>query len=126
LDGQLDANHIDTPKNSRRPGALWPAFHRVRILDCLGSALVIVRRRMLYIGTMDTQISVTVKLGFEQIQAIVDQLGPDEQKRLTEYLEKKTLRDDIRAFRAAHRDLPLTLEEIQAEVKAVRLERNAR
>jgi len=81
---------------------------------------------MLYIGTMDTQISVTVKLGFEQIQAIVDQLGPDEQKRLTEYLEKKTLRDDIRAFRAAHRDLPLTLEEIQAEVKAVRLERNAR
>ena len=78
---------------------------------------------------MDAQIPVTLNLGFEQVQAIVDQLGPDEQKRLTEYpeyLEKKTSRDDIRAFRAVHRDSPLSLEEIQAEVKAVRRERYAR
>ena len=79
---------------------------------------------MQYIEAMETQIPVTLNLDFAQIQAIVDQLGPDDRKRLTEYLEKKALRDDIRAFRAAHRDFPLSLEEIQAEVKAVRRERH--
>ncbi|HUX42864.1 MAG TPA: hypothetical protein VMV83_16980 [Rectinemataceae bacterium] len=75
---------------------------------------------------METQIPVTLNLGFEQIQSIVAQLGLEEQKRLTEYLEKRTLHDDLRAFRSAHRDLPLSLEEIQAEVKTVRRERHAR
>ena len=75
---------------------------------------------------METLIPVTLNLGFAQIQAIVDQLGPDDQKRLTEYLEKKTLRNDIKTFRATHRDFPLSLEEIQEEVKAVRRERHAR
>ena len=74
----------------------------------------------MYTNHMETQVPVTLNLGFAQIQAIVDQLGLDEQKRLTEYLEKKTLHDDLRAFRNAHHDLPLSLEEIQAEVKAVR------
>ena len=80
----------------------------------------------MYTYPMETQIPVTLNLGYAQIQAIVEQLGLDEQKRLTEYLEKKTLNSELRAFRAAHRDLPLSLEEIQAEVKAVRRERHAR
>ena len=81
---------------------------------------------MLYTRPMETQIPVTLKLGYAQIQDIVEQLGPDEQKRLAEYLEKRTLGNDLRAFRAAHRDFPMSLEEIQAEVKAVRRERPAR
>lgn len=81
---------------------------------------------MMYICLMETQIPVTLNLGFAQILAIVEQLGTDEQKRLTEYLEKKTLHDELRAFRAAHQDLPLSFDEIQAEVKAVRRERHTR
>ena len=71
-------------------------------------------------------MEVMVNLDFGQVQKIVEQLGPDEQKRLTEYLEKKTLAERIKAFRLKAKGFPLSDEAIQEEVKAVRRERYER
>ena len=80
---------------------------------------------MQYIKTMETQIPVTLNLGFAQIQAIVDQMPEDDKVRLASYLDRQTVVKRIERFQAAAAGFPLGDEEIQAEVKAVRQERHA-
>jgi hypothetical protein len=66
---------------------------------------------------------VQLDLDFNQIKQLVDQLGSEERKTLTEYLEKKELASEIREFRKRNRNIPITLEEITEEVETVRKER---
>ena len=79
---------------------------------------------MQYIKTMETQIPVTLNLGFAQIQAIVDQMPEDDKVRLATYLDRQTVVKRIERFQASTSGFPLSDEEIQAEVKAVRRERH--
>jgi len=74
---------------------------------------------------METQIPVTLNLGFEQIQAIVDQMPEDDKGRLAAYLDRQTIVKRIERFQVSASDFPLSDEDIQAEVKAVRRERHA-
>lgn len=74
---------------------------------------------------METQIPVTLDLDFEQIQAIVDQMPEDEKSRLAVYLDRKTLVRWMEHFQASAAGFPLSDEEIQVEVEAVRRERHA-
>lgn len=80
---------------------------------------------MQYIKVMETQIPVTLNLGFAQIQAIVDQMPEDDKVRLASYLDCQTVMKRIERFQASAAGFPLSDEEIQAEVKAVRRERHA-
>ena len=80
---------------------------------------------MQYIKAMETQIPVTLNLGFAQIQAIVDQMPEDDKIRLASYLDRQTVMKRIERFQASAAGFPLSDEEIQAEVKAVRRERHA-
>ncbi len=80
---------------------------------------------MQYIKAMETQIPVTLNLGFAQIQAIVDQMPEDDKIRLASYLDRQTVVKRIERFQASAAGFPLSDEEIQAEVKAVRRERHA-
>jgi hypothetical protein len=80
---------------------------------------------MQYIKAMETQIPVTLNLGFAQIQAIVDQMPEDDKVRLASYLDRQTVVKRIERFQASTAGFPLSDEEIQAEVKAVRRERHA-
>ena len=79
----------------------------------------------MYTNSMETQIPVTLNLGFEQIQAIVDQMPEDDKGRLAAYLDRQTIVKRIERFQVSASDFPLSDEDIQAEVKAVRRERHA-
>lgn len=79
----------------------------------------------MYIYPMETQIPVTLNLGFAQIQAIVDQLPEGEKERLASYLDRQTIVKRIERFQESASGFPLSDEAIQAEVKAVRRERHA-
>ncbi len=80
---------------------------------------------MMYTYPMETQIPVTLNLGYAQIQAIVDQMPEDDKVRLASYLDRQTVVKRIERFQSSAADFPLSDEAIQAEVKAVRRERNA-
>jgi hypothetical protein len=49
----------------------------------------------------------------------------DEKERLAAYLDRQTIVKRIERFQASASDFPLSDEDIQAEVKAVRRERHA-
>ncbi len=72
------------------------------------------------------EMTVQLDLEYAQVKKLVEQLGPDDQKRLTVYLEKRTLKEEIKAFRRKARSVVLTDEEIREEVEAVRRERYER
>lgn len=80
---------------------------------------------MVYSYIMETQIPVTLNLGFAQIQAIVDQMPELEKERLAAYLDRQTFVKRIERLQASAADFPLDDEAIQAEVKAIRRERHA-
>ena len=79
---------------------------------------------MMYTMPVETQIPVTLNLGFTQIQAIVDQMPEDEKGRLAAYLDRQTLVRRIERFQASASNFPLSDQDIHAEVKAVRRERH--
>ena len=79
----------------------------------------------MYTYPMETQIPVTLNLGFAQIQAIVDQMPEDDKERLASYLDRQTIVKRMERFQASAANFPLSDEDIQAEVKAVRRERHA-
>ena len=82
-------------------------------------------RWMAYTCLMETQIPVTLNLGFAQIKAIVDQMPEDEKERLASYLDRQTIMKRMEHFQASAANFPLSDEDIQAEIKAVRRERHA-
>jgi len=79
----------------------------------------------MYNQNMETQFPVQINLGFDQIQAIVDQLPEDDKERLAAYLDRQTVVKRLERVQQELADFPLSDEEIQAEVKAVRRERHA-
>lgn len=81
--------------------------------------------RIMYTCSMDTQISVTLNLGFAQIKSIVDQMPEDEKERLASWLDRQTIMRRMERFQASAPSMPLGDEDIMAEVKAVRRERHA-
>ena len=79
----------------------------------------------MYNQSMETQFPVQINLGFDQIQAIVDQLPEDDKERLADYLDRQAVVKRLERMQHELADFPLSDEEIQAEVKAVRRERHA-
>ncbi|MGA2547492.1 MAG: hypothetical protein ABSF43_13135 [Rectinemataceae bacterium] len=74
---------------------------------------------------MKTQSPVQINLGFDQIQAIIDQMPEADKERLAAYLDRQTVAGRIERFQQGVANFPLSDEEIQAEVKVVRQERHA-
>ena len=68
-------------------------------------------------------VDVKISLDFEQVKNIVDQLTAEEQNKLTQYLDKKTLYKHWDKLQEELKEIPLTPEEIQKEVEAVRAKR---
>lgn len=65
---------------------------------------------------------VNLQLDYKQVKELVDQLGKDEMDRLTEYLEKRKMKGRLQSIREMLKDIPLTMEEMNEEVKSVREE----
>lgn len=67
-------------------------------------------------------MGVSLNLDFEQIKALVAQLPSGEKEQLSEYLDEETLFQRFEKTRASLRDVPITMEQITAEVERVREE----
>ena len=65
----------------------------------------------------------TLKLDISQIKELIQQLNIEEKKDLSKYLDKLTLKTRLKDFINSKRDIPLTIEEITAEVEKEREER---
>jgi hypothetical protein len=65
----------------------------------------------------------TLKVDISQIKELIQQLDIEEKKDLSKYLDKLTLKTRLKDFINSKRDVPLTIEEITAEVEKVREER---
>jgi hypothetical protein len=65
----------------------------------------------------------TLKLDISQIKELIQQLDIEEKKDLSKYLDKLTLKTRLKDFINSKRDIPLTIEEITAEVEKEREER---
>ncbi len=71
-------------------------------------------------------MTVQLDLDFTQIKSLVDRLPKKEKETLARYLDDQTLFDEMRRVQRELKDAPITMEEITAEVKAVRKARAAR
>jgi len=67
-------------------------------------------------------MGVSLNLDYEQIKALVDQLPTEEAEQLGTYLRRKVALERLEALQKQFRDVPITDEEITAEVEAVREE----
>ena len=65
-------------------------------------------------------VNLKIDLDFNQVKNIIDQLPFDEQEKLAEYLDDKTLFAQWRRVKEELKDIPVTFEEITEEVEAVR------
>lgn len=65
-------------------------------------------------------MTVQLDLEFAQIRSLVDRLPRKEKQALARYLDDQTLFDEMRQVQRELKDAPITMEEISAEVKAVR------
>ena len=68
-------------------------------------------------------MAVNLQINFDQLKALIAQLDFDEKAKLAEYLDEQTLFSEWRKIKEKSKDIPLTFEEITAEVEAVRKER---
>jgi hypothetical protein len=67
-------------------------------------------------------MSASLKLEYEQIRQLIDQLNFDEKEKLARYLDDQTLFLKLRKFQKLKKGIPLTFEDITEEVDAVREE----
>ncbi len=65
-------------------------------------------------------VNLKIDLDFNQVKNIIDQLPFDEQEKLAEYLDDKTLFAQWSRVKEELKDIPVTFEEITEEVEAVR------
>jgi len=65
----------------------------------------------------------TLKLNVKTITDLIEQLTPIEQEELIEYLQKLDVKKRLQKFRERKQNIPLSLDEITAEVEKVRAER---
>ncbi len=68
-------------------------------------------------------MAVTLKLDYEQLKSLVDQLDINEKEKLNEYLINKTLKKRYDTLGEKMKNFPFTPEDIQEEIKKVRSER---
>lgn len=71
-------------------------------------------------------MTVQLDLDFTQIKKLVARLPKKEKETLARYLDDQTLFEEMRRVQRELKDTPITMEEITAEVKAVRKTRAAR
>ncbi len=64
-----------------------------------------------------------LQLTYNQVKALVEQLGTDEKAQLARYLDSQTLQGEFLKFRDEMEDVPLSMDEITTEVEAVREKR---
>lgn len=72
------------------------------------------------------EMTVQLDLDFTQIKKLVARLPKKEKETLARYLDDQTLFEEMRRVQRELKDTPITMEEITAEVKAVRKTRAAR
>ena len=72
------------------------------------------------------EMTVQLDLDFAQVKMLVDRLPQKEKETLARYLDDQTLFDEMRRVQRELKDAPITMEEITAEVKAVRKARAIR
>ena len=77
-------------------------------------------------GKEDKEMTVQLDLDFKQVKKLVDRLPQKEKETLARYLDDQTLFEELRRVQRELKDAPITMEEITAEVKAVRSTRTAR
>jgi uncharacterized protein with von Willebrand factor type A (vWA) domain len=65
-------------------------------------------------------MTVQLDLEFTQIKNLVDRLPKKEKETLARYLDDQTLFAEMLQVQRELKDAPITMEEITAEVKAVR------
>ena len=70
----------------------------------------------------------TIQLDLElaQVKKLIDRLPKKEKMTLARYLDEQTLFEEMRQVQRELKDAPISMEEITAEVKAVRKARAAR
>jgi uncharacterized protein with von Willebrand factor type A (vWA) domain len=78
------------------------------------------------IGKETTKMTVQLDLDFEQVKKLIDRLPKREKEALARYLDEQTLFEEMRRVQRELKDTPITVDEITAEVKAVRNTRAAR
>lgn len=71
-------------------------------------------------------MAVSLNLDYEQLKALVDQLSPQEKARMEEDLRRELALVDFERMQQELKDAPITNEEIDAEVEAVRQQRYER
>ena len=71
-------------------------------------------------------MAVSLNLDYEQLKALVDQLSPEEKTRMEKDLRMELALLDFERMQQELKDAPITNEEIDAEVEAVRQERYER
>ena len=71
-------------------------------------------------------MTVQLDLDFRRVKKLVDRLPKKEKETLARYLDDQTLFEEMRQVQRELKDTPITLEEITAEVQAVRKIRAAR
>jgi hypothetical protein len=65
-------------------------------------------------------MTVQLDLEFAQVKKLVDRLPQKEKEALAQYLDEQTLFSEMRKVQKELQDVPLSDEDILAEVKAVR------
>ena len=66
----------------------------------------------------------TLKLDYPQVKGIVDQLNAEEKEKLSEYLDRLTLKSRFNKFADSFKDFSLTMDDIKEAVEEVREERH--
>ncbi|HEQ71584.1 MAG TPA: hypothetical protein ENN69_03765 [Spirochaetia bacterium] len=69
-------------------------------------------------------MSAILQINFEQLKALISQLDFEEKVKLAEFLDDETLFAEWKKIKEEKKDVPLSMDEITAEVEAVRRERN--
>lgn len=71
-------------------------------------------------------MTVQLDLNYAQVRTLVDRLPKKEKETLARYLDEQTLFAEMRQVQRELKNAPITMEEITAEVKAVRKARAIR
>ena len=66
----------------------------------------------------------TINFDLEQIKSLILQFSPEEKIELAKYMDKLTLKNRFEKFFGSFKEIPLSFEDITAEVEAVREERH--
>jgi hypothetical protein len=71
-------------------------------------------------------MSISLNLDFEQVKALVDQLSPAQKEQIEKSLRRELALEHLQKLQQELKDVPITDEEIEAEVETVRQERYQR